>query len=720
MFLLKKGMNLIFGGNNDGGDELVRCTGMFSDRYLGQKRCLYMDASASIRYTNRQYEFELVVAAEEDSELMESETDQPKVMVFPLTASESFMRYSNDAEESIGFTWTHDGRAFYFEVQSSATGNRMAALFQNTIARCIFENTNRVPHDNVPAEEWAVYCPVEGQRPAPPTPQKAMPTPQKAPLATPHKAPLASTPSPVKYPDLSPVNLGLEMVSVRADLYMFDQPSGEFRIVSEVQAKLHETADFEFSLNLFKEAELVLSQKVSNNMHLHMDKVNKSVIWMGIRVGDDPMIPVWSLVFSNSESESTFKELLQRCLWETNRREDFSESVKAEDRAWIQGATRDDVEMEDDDGRVEDVDMMDFEEDANDRRLSRDSVSPLKALGADENQEMAVGMVNDRAYVVRGSQIGVFKQGENDLEYLTKIPVVQTADGTKFCPTQVMLSEQDSKLLLLHPSDNKKVCYMDLNRGQVVEEWTTDSINTIQTIAPLAKYAPRTGESNFVGMNSNGMFRMDPRLPGRAKMVESQKNFYAPKTKALLSCMATNQNGHIALGSETGQIRLFNKLDKRAKTALPGLGDPIIGLDVTADGSWLLATTDTYLLVVHTVMPSGKTGFGDRMGDDKPVPRKLMLHPRDLQKFGISEVSFTPAHFNLGEGIDETSIVTSTGPFIITWNFRKVKQNKLHEYTIKHVADQVVADQFAYGQQEKVIVALPNDVTVEKRTTRRR
>jgi hypothetical protein len=42
-------------------------------------------------------------------------------------------------------------------------------------------------------------------------------------------------------------------------------------------------------------------------------------------------------------------------------------------------------------------------------------------------------------------------------------------------------------------------------------------------------------------------------------------------------------------------------------------------------------------------------------------------------------VSFTPARFNTNQNEEEKSIITSSGPFVVTWNFRKVKQGRLDE-----------------------------------------
>ena len=174
------------------------------------------------------------------------------------------------------------------------------------------------------------------------------------------------------------------------------------------------------------------------------------------------------------------------------------------------------------------------------------------------------------------------------------------------------------------------------------------------------------------------------------------------------------------------------------QTALPALGDPIIGVDVSADGRWIVATCKTYLLLIDTLIGDGRyagsLGF-DRSfpADSKPIPRRLQLKPEHLA-YMATEISFTPARFNTGEGQVEKNIVTSSGPFVITCkscslrysrcrrtkthrvppftigDFKRVKQGKLDEYSIKKYQSNVVADEFKYGSDKNVVVALEHNV----------
>ena len=226
-----------------------------------------------------------------------------------------------------------------------------------------------------------------------------------------------------------------------------------------------------------------------------------------------------------------------------------------------------------------------------------------------------------------------------------------------------------------------------------------------------------TGEQTFLGLSDNALYRIDPRLSGN-KLVDSELKQYASKNA--FSNAATTEQGYIAVASEKGDIRMFDKLGLRAKTALPALGEPIIGLDVSADGRWILATCRTYLMLIDALQKGGKNegklGFEKAFAkDSKPQPRRLALTPNHVAQFQYETkvpISFTPARFNTGIDDKETSIITATGPFIITWNMEKVLNVGKDTYTIKRYEEEVKADDFKYGSDKNVIVALPNEVNM--------
>jgi VID27 C-terminal WD40-like domain len=224
-----------------------------------------------------------------------------------------------------------------------------------------------------------------------------------------------------------------------------------------------------------------------------------------------------------------------------------------------------------------------------------------------------------------------------------------------------------------------------------------------------------TDEQTFLGFSKNAMYRVDPRLAGN-KLVDTDMKQYASKTG--FTTAATTDQGYIAVGSEKGDIRLYDRLGVIAKTNLPALGDPIVGIDVAANGRYVLATSKNYLLLIDTMQKDGK--FEGKLGferafpkDSKPQPRRLALTPQHVAQFQHETklpIVFTPAKFNTGPSADETTIVTSTGPFVVTWSLKKVLQGKKDPYSIKRYAEEVKADNFRFNTDAGIIVALPNEV----------
>lgn len=64
----------------------------------------------------------------------------------------------------------------------------------------------------------------------------------------------------------------------------------------------------------------------------------------------------------------------------------------------------------------------------------------------------------------------------------------------------------------------------------------------------------------------------------------------------------------------------------------------------------------------------------------------------------------------------EKTIVTSTGPFVIAFNFRAVKSGKLREYKIKRYDETIVADNFRFGDDREIVVTMPNDLRLEAKS----
>ena len=226
------------------------------------------------------------------------------------------------------------------------------------------------------------------------------------------------------------------------------------------------------------------------------------------------------------------------------------------------------------------------------------------------------------------------------------------------------------------------------------------------------KNGQKETERTLFGVETQGIHQLDPRVGGNSLI-----NSKTYKTNVLFNTISPTVSGEFAVGSANGDIRMYKQMGQIAKTYLPGLGEQIKSIDISQDQKWLLATCQTFLLVLPTTNDDGVCGFEKSISKSKPQPFKLTVDPKDIVKHQIKTINFTPASFNNGDSIHESSIVTSTGKYLITWNFEKVKKGNLRGgYKIKNLHQNAVDGQFQYNHEEKVLVTLPQAVTVETRS----
>jgi len=264
-------------------------------------------------------------------------------------------------------------------------------------------------------------------------------------------------------------------------------------------------------------------------------------------------------------------------------------------------------------------------------------------------------------------------------------------------------------MLLLNDRAPGIVYHLNLDKGVVVDEWRTKE--GIKDLAPLTKHNEMTDNEMVYGLSGNSMFQIDGRIPTKSKVIDSKQKVY--KSIHNLDAIATAGNGWIATGARDGKIRLHDAVEKRAKTCLPGLGNAIKALEVSEDGRWILATCNEYIMVIPTAVPSTeRTGFEGRgMGKLKPHPYVLRLKYADIQKFKLRKVEFTAAHFDHGHNVEEHWIISSTGPFIVKWNFSKLKKAGIvNSYSIRKASSKVVHNEFRFNQRDDLLVSEQNSV----------
>lgn len=522
---------------------------------------------------------------------------------------------------------------------------------------------------------------------------------------------------------------GTTTVTLPVSVHLFD-PAANMFVEQEPAADVAiiEIADnkFEFFLDVVTPKRRIIGRYITDDMNECFNYENQVFIFNNF---SDKGAFSFLLRFESKTDLDQFRKKFVQAMWERKNRRKYD--FKASD--WetnylctimndLNISNEDKLEREEDsEPEEEDISEMSRHDKGHGYDVDEDYEEELSRFESDEkNSQLAVGTANDRSYIVRGSKIGVFAQtGNDDLEFSTTIDGVQTLKGESFVPSNVMLHTSDRALLMRNPDDSSKIFKMDLERGQVVEEWDVGADSKLQTYAPSNKLAQLTDEQTFFGAGRKKIFRVDPRLSGTSKIVENESQQYA--RNIYFSSLATTAEGQIAAGSESGEIRLYSKLG-RAKNMLPALGDAIIGLDSSADGRYLLATCESYLLLIDTETKDGKaTGFVKNFDSNfKPLPMRLHISPEHaafMQNEIGGPIVFTPAHFNIGPNSTEQMIVTSAGPYVITWSLKKALRRQKDPYLIKRYTSNVTADNFKFGTDKKVIVALEDDVNMVSRTT---
>lgn len=734
----------------------------------GYSELIFKDAAARIRKTGQDFHYQLVVQRvyeEGEAELLEDEDGEDgeadvldterDEKTFLLDEALHFRVESREGSEKV-LAWrdlSGDAGDLYEFVCDPGVQSSQVEQFFLIARQCQYERRYRKPHTTASDEDLERFefheqaippaSPIHSpsltrsiessdsmflSKHAPNTGAKRNKVVQPDPEATPTKK--ARDPNP---PKVSETPEAREILALEnCELHFFDFPSGAFVLQNAaVTATVSEVGNWQYWLQVGNNDRDWLGIPVTADINPVFNFEFLSFIFN--QFTEDGSAYSWLLRFKDQPTLERFQEGLLRALWEQLNEIKWAK-VKERERDYVTDAFADltmgDADQaEESEEEVEEEEEEDQDDGAKSEHYDSDEDEDdvdFQPKDGEVNKQIAVGYKHDRSFVVRGSKIGVFKHTPNNhLEFSTNISKVQTPKGELFSPKKVMLHNEDRNLILQKDSDPNNLFRMDLEYGKVIDEWKVHEDIPVVTFAPENKFAQMTHEPTFLGISQNALYRVDPRLSG-SKLVDAQLKQYASKND--FSALATTEKGYIAVASNKGDIRLFDRLGINAKTHIPALGEPIIGLDVSADGRWVLATCRTYLLLIDAQQKSGKNegklGFEKSFAaDSKPQPRRLGLTPEHVAQFAYETgkgVGFTPAKFNTGTGAEETSIITATGPYIIEWSLKKVLGGKKAPYMIKRYTDDVKADDFKYGSDKNVIVALPHEVNMVDRARLKR
>lgn len=400
---------------------------------------------------------------------------------------------------------------------------------------------------------------------------------------------------------------------------------------------------------------------------------------------------VWALKFPSPADYTDFDTEFRNCLFENTFMLEATEENKIkvfgkDFMGWAKPEEADDTVWED----AEES----FEIPRGSKPLREDYVEPSKG----GIQSLTMGAL-DHSFLVSAKGIEAVRNLPSGIQGKGISVAFGGADTTSSTtPKKAMLIKGESNLMVLSPSNqatphSSGVHQLDVGTGKVVAEWKFEKDGTpisMRDVTNESKGAQldSTG-STFLGLDDNRLCRWDMRDPhGIVQQLASPVLDWAEGHQfsrgTNFQCFATTGDGAIVVGSKDGKVRLYGTTSMRmAKTSFPGLGSPVTHIDVTYDGKWILATTDTYMILISTVFKDKdgktKTGFTGRMGNNIAAPRLLKLSPLDVHLAG-KDYKFQGGRFSwvTESGKQERNLVATVGNLTVVWNFRRVKESN-HE-----------------------------------------
>lgn len=509
---------------------------------------------------------------------------------------------------------------------------------------------------------------------------------------------------PKKLEEVLNMNIATKIFEGKGDFFSYSSDKDEFTQVCKNKCSiaifLSDASIYQYNLVILNSGLVYSSDIISGNIRHYLK--DKEGLFMWITQPDleeSGASKALSFQFDSKEDVIKFRTNLNKALYENSAREKF-DKLEEDEKYFIER-----VDCDDDNTYTNTGDQMeiDFDNEFTESEVEK------------KNKFINQTYLYDRTFsILDDNTINVYKTNEetNNLDIMMNLPAVKEYEGKDLCLKKGQLFQQETNMLFLDQNNPKSVYQYDIGKSKIVSEWNVDlngeQVN-ILGLTPQSKMDQMTSCETVYGFSSNGLFILDSRVNDKNK-VGSYKNY---KSKINNSCIASNSYGQIVTGSQKGEIRLYESIGKNAKNLLRCYGDPIIAIDVTCDGKYVLATCDRYLMFIETVPKDNPelTGFTTSIKRDNPSPKTLKVKPIDIAKYNLRNATFTPAKFNVGKEREE-NILTSLGEYIIIWNLNKIKKGILDDYRIKKVNQVILDNQYKYNKTQ-VVVAMPNTIRVQ-------
>ena len=464
--------------------------------------------------------------------------------------------------------------------------------------------------------------------------------------------------------------------------------------------KIIDIGDFNFLLVLEDAESIFVQTKLSNKNSVIVDENLFSISFLTC---ENKIFSAYKfeLKEKNIKDIRVIKNIMSKCLYESNTRTKYNNLSKQ-----VQ-------ELIDYDG------VFDIEEKKEEDQNIKNSVLKFKNFSVInsekkeiKNKLMTQAFKFDKAFLIKdNNSIDVLnlEEGNNNINKTTSF--IPFKNNTNVQISEAKMFSGDNHILFKDKINEDTLWEYDLNKESIVQEWKCgDNGAKLIDFTHSKKLGQLSPYCDIYGINKNKIFSMDGRVNRPNKIVEDK--IYGPGASKDFTCIGTPEFEAFATGSKDGNIRLYNDISKNAKTLIPCYGDPIISIDITKNGDYLLVTCEKYLMLINTRGEHNENAFTVSLRRARRKPITLKMSPEDVVNRQLGEDNYTPAKFDINKSTNETIITSSLGPYIIVWNFEQVKKGIVNSYQLKNVNEYVIGNTTKFNKN-KLIVTMPNKVLLQ-------
>lgn len=445
------------------------------------------------------------------------------------------------------------------------------------------------------------------------------------------------------------------------------------------------------------------TKALNENLYYYFNEGLNSLTWIDLKGKD---IVCLNFKFDKNVI-SSLKLLMSALLIQSVQKQSMEQLIEKEKNNWDQYYLRGDNRIDEDEAQEykkyrDERGYLDFEEEQ--------FYPEKKPTPSGDIKDFVQGVTSQRAFVNRGDVVNVFKydSGAQNYNYMTDLPAFDFKGG-KLTPSKIQLQEADSKMTFIDNNHIDTIFYYDVEKNKVVNEFKSEGNAKIKDISIAGGKSGHLGNDPMIlSVAENDIFKVDPRV---AKGFVQAKNY---KTKIGFEKVLGVVNDNFVVGSQNGDIRMFNSVGGNAKNVIPSMfGDKIIMMDSSKDGNLLLLTFNRYIALMPTLQ-NGKSAYGTTFRKDaKPKPLILRVDPKVLARNHMAEPNFVSAKFDFKTEGPESHIVAACGNILITWDLAKVLKGNLVARSYVRMEDKIVDGEFVFNQ-DNLITALPKDITINK------